>query len=80
MGKAKTHQGTAKRITVTARGKLRRGRQMAGHLKVTKGPKRLRALGHQVAVDSHDTARLKALLPYRPLVRAGRRVRRKSIG
>ncbi len=66
MGKAKTHQGTGKRITVTARGKLRRGRQMAGHLKVTKGPKRLRALRRQVAVHAHDRRRLKLLLPYRP--------------
>src|SRR4030067_8581 len=43
MGKAKTHQGTAKRITVTGGGKLRRGRQMAGHLKVTKSPRRPRS-------------------------------------
>lgn len=65
MGKAKTHQGTAKRITVTARGKLLRGRQMAGHLKAVKSPKRLRALNRGVFVDARDRSRLKALLPYR---------------
>jgi ribosomal protein L35 len=65
MGKAKTHQGTAKRIMVTAGGKLRRGRQMAGHLKVVKSPKRLRALKRAVIVDARDRRRLQALLPYR---------------
>lgn len=65
MGKAKTHQGTAKRIKITGRGKLRRGRQMAGHLKVTKSSKRLRSLGKKVPVHPHDERRIGALLPYR---------------
>lgn len=65
MGKAKTHQGAAKRITVTPRGKLQRGRQMAGHLKVAKSPKRLRALRQRVTVHPYDRRRLEALLPYR---------------
>lgn len=65
MSKAKTHQGTAKRIGVTARGKLRRGRQMGGHLKVTKSPRRLRDLGRQVTVSGRDRRRIAALLPNR---------------
>ena len=65
MGKAKTHQGTAKRIRVTPRGKLQRGRQMAGHLKVSKPPKRLRALRHEVPVHGRDRRRIERLLPYR---------------
>jgi len=65
MGKAKTHQGTAKRIAVTARGKLMRGRQMAGHLKVVKSQKRLRALAKKVELDRRDRRRIEALLPYR---------------
>lgn len=64
MGKAKTHQGTSKRIGVTARGKLRRGRQMAGHLKISKSPRRLRSLKQEAGVDSHDRARITRLLPY----------------
>lgn len=64
MGKAKTHQGTAKRITVTARGKLMRGRQMAGHLKVVKSQKRLRTLATKVEVDRHLRRKIGALLPY----------------
>lgn len=66
MGKAKTHQGTAKRIGMTAGGKLRRGRQMAGHLKVTKSSKRLRSLRRQVPVVGGDRRRLQRLLPYGP--------------
>lgn len=64
MGKAKTHQGTSKRIVVTPRGKLRRGRQMAGHLKVTKSGRRLRALEQEVGVDASDRRRIERLLPY----------------
>ncbi len=66
MGKAKTHQGTAKRISISARGKLRRRRQMSGHLKVTKRAKRLRSLRRTVPVDPRDVRRLETLLPYRP--------------
>ncbi len=65
MGKAKTHRGTAKRIVVTARGKLMRGRQMAGHLKVVKSQKRLRALAKKVELDRRDRRKIAALLPYR---------------
>lgn len=65
MSKAKTHQGAAKRIAVTPRGKLQRGRQMGGHLKVAKSPKRLRALRQRVTVHARDRRRLEALLPYR---------------
>lgn len=65
MGKAKTHQGTAKRITVTGRGKLLRGHQMAGHLKVVKTPKRQRSLAQEVPVSAHYRRKIEALLPYR---------------
>jgi len=65
MGKAKTHQGTAKRIIVTGRGRLRRGRQMAGHLKTSKRPARLRALGREAAVSRSDRRKIEALLPNR---------------
>ena len=65
MGKVKTHQGTVKRIGITGRGKLRRGRQMAGHLKVSKSPRRLRLLAQRVGVHEHDRRRLERLLPYR---------------
>lgn len=63
--KAKTHQGTAKRIGVTGRGKLRRGRQMAGHLKLSKSARRLRALSQEVGVSGVDRRKIEALLPNR---------------
>lgn len=65
MAKGKTHQGTAKRIGITGSGKLRRGRQMAGHLKVTKRPRRLRSLKQEVEVSPRDRRKIEALLPNR---------------
>ncbi len=44
MPKMKTNKAVAKRIKVTARGKLKRHRPMAGHLKSTKSAKRIRNL------------------------------------
>ncbi|MBI3998089.1 MAG: 50S ribosomal protein L35 [Armatimonadetes bacterium] len=63
MKKAKRHQGTAKRISITGSGKLRRGRQHSGHLKVKKRPKRKRSLRQRVPVHPADEARVRALLP-----------------
>jgi len=65
VGKLKTHQGTAKRIRVTGRKRLLRGRQLGGHLMVHKGPKRKRSLRQHPAIEPADLARLKRLLPYR---------------
>ena len=42
--KMKTNKSVAKRIKVTATGKLMRHRPLAGHLKSKKSPKRLREL------------------------------------
>lgn len=44
MPKMKTNKSVAKRIKVTARGKLMRHRPMRGHLKSRKSAKRLRGL------------------------------------
>lgn len=63
MGKAKRHQGTVKRIGVTGSGKLVRGRQHGGHLKVKKRPKRRRSLRAEVRVHGSDDARTRRLLP-----------------
>jgi large subunit ribosomal protein L35 len=65
MRKARTHQGTAKRIKVTGRGKLLRGHQMSGHFKVVKSPKRQRALAQEVPVHAHYRRKIERLLPYR---------------
>jgi large subunit ribosomal protein L35 len=65
MPKLKTHQGTAKRIRVTARKKLLRGRQLGGHLMVGKSPKRRRSLRALRELEHADRRRVAALLPYR---------------
>ena len=61
--KSKPHQGTVKRIGVTGSGKLTRGRQHGGHLKVKKRPKRKRSLRAQVVAHAADQERLRRLLP-----------------
>jgi large subunit ribosomal protein L35 len=63
VGKAKRHQGTAKRVGVTGAGRLTRGRQHGGHLKVKKRPKRRRSLRARVPVHTADGARVRRLLP-----------------
>ncbi len=59
----KTHQGTAKRIGITGGGKLTRGRQHGGHLKVKKRPKRRRSLRSKVLVHPSDDRGIRALVP-----------------
>ena len=65
MGKLKTHQGAAKRIRVTGRKRLLRGRQLGGHLMVHKGSKRKRSLRETREIERADLPRLERLLPYR---------------
>lgn len=65
MPKLKTHQGAAKRIRVTGRGRLLRGRQLGGHLMVGKRPRRKRSLRELREVDPADRARVERLIPYR---------------
>ncbi len=65
MPKLKTHQGAAKRIKVTGRKRLLRGRQLGGHLMVHKRPSRKRSLRQLREVAGVDLARIERLLPYR---------------
>jgi len=51
MPKMKTNKAVAKRVKVTARGKLRRHRAGAGHLKSRKSPKRLRRFRKETNVS-----------------------------
>ncbi|MDQ7848703.1 MAG: 50S ribosomal protein L35 [Armatimonadota bacterium] len=61
--RAKTHQGTAKRMSRTGSGKLVRGRQQGGHLMVKKRPKRRRSLRRRVEVHPADVPKIARLLP-----------------
>ncbi len=52
MPKMKTNKAVAKRVKVTARGKLMRHRPGASHLKSRKSPKRLRRLRSRGVVSA----------------------------
>jgi large subunit ribosomal protein L35 len=64
MPKLKTHQGAAKRIKVTGRKRLLRGRQLGGHLMVHKRPSRKRSLAQTREIETADRARIERLMPY----------------
>ncbi len=65
MPKLKTHGGASKRIRVTGRGRLLRGRQLGGHLMVHKRGSRKRSLRVTREIESSETQRIGRLLPYR---------------
>ncbi|AKK11005.1 50S ribosomal protein L35 [Corynebacterium uterequi] len=60
--KQKTHKGTAKRIKVTGKGKLRREQAGKRHLMEAMSSKRRRNLKGTVDVAKADTKRVKRLL------------------
>jgi len=62
MPKMKTNKAAAKRLKVTGRGKLKRHRVGAGHLKSVKSPKRLRRLRSATLVSSSFVKTAKRLL------------------
>ncbi len=64
MPKIKTHRGLAKRVKVTAKGKIKRGKAFHSHLLSAKTPKQKRRLSKTDTVHSNDAKRIKALLPY----------------
>lgn len=62
MPKMKTNKAIAKRVKVTARGKIKRHRTGAGHLKSVKSPKRIRRLRAATTVSKAFTKHAKRLL------------------
>lgn len=65
MPKMKTNKSVAKRVKVTARGKLMRHRPGAGHLKSRKSNKQLRRMRKACLVAPGFARRAKALLGLR---------------
>ena len=62
--KQKTKKAAAKRFKITRKGKILRGRQMAGHLKMAKS-KSAKTRYKQVAyVSKPEKKRIERLLPY----------------
>ena len=64
MPKMKTHRGTAKRVKLTAKGKLKRSKAFTSHTLTKKSAKRKRNLRKATLVSSGDMKRVRKLLPY----------------
>jgi len=59
MPKMKTHSGTKKRLTITATGKIKRGRPGTSHLAPGKTQKRIRHLRKSTTVATSDLKRIR---------------------
>jgi large subunit ribosomal protein L35 len=62
MPKQKTHKGLAKRVKVTARGKIKHRRAGAGHLMSGKNAKRRRRLGKPSVASTAKAKTMKIAL------------------
>jgi len=62
MAKMKTDRGAAKRIKVTASGRLRRRKAFRSHLLEKKASKRVRRLGREADVARADERQVRRLL------------------
>jgi large subunit ribosomal protein L35 len=64
MPKMRTKRAAAKRLKVTASGKLKRHSGWKSHLLEAKSPKRRRRLRQASLISAADQPRLKKLVPY----------------
>jgi large subunit ribosomal protein L35 len=64
MPKMKTKRGAAKRLKVTASGKILRRKGWKSHLLEWKSPKRKRQLRKVTQISKADTKRIRRLVPY----------------
>jgi len=64
MPKLKTHKGAAKRVRLTATGKIKRGHSHARHILTKKSNKRKRQLDIYTLVSKSDMGRVQEMLPY----------------
>ncbi|MCX8023205.1 MAG: 50S ribosomal protein L35 [Syntrophorhabdaceae bacterium] len=64
MPKLKSHRGLAKRVKVTATGKIMRSKAYHSHLLSSKTPKMKRRLSKPDKVHPADAKRIKNLIPY----------------
>jgi large subunit ribosomal protein L35 len=62
--KLKTHKAMAKRVKVTAGGKILRRKVGINHLRRNKSPQAVRSMDKTFQLATADTRRLKRLLPY----------------
>jgi large subunit ribosomal protein L35 len=64
MPKMKTHRGLAKRVKITAKGKVKRAKAFHSHLMSSKTPKQKRRLAKADTMHPSDIKRIRSLLPY----------------
>lgn len=64
MPKLKTHRGLAKRVKITATGKIKRSKAYHSHLLSSKTPKEKRRLSKSDTVHPSDAKRIRNLIPY----------------
>lgn len=64
MPKMKTHRGLAKRVKVTATGKIKRAKAYHSHLLSSKTPKMKRRLSKSDTIHPSDAKKIKSLIPY----------------
>ena len=64
MPKMKTHRGAAKRMKLTASGKIKRSQAFKSHILTKKTTKRKRHLDTPTTVSKADQARVERMLPY----------------
>ena len=64
MPKIKTKRGLAKRVKVTATGKIKRAKAYHSHLLSSKTPKMKRRLSKSDLVHKSDMKRMKSLITY----------------
>ena len=64
MPKLKTHQATARRISVTGSGKLIRTRHGKSHLRRNRSNRAKREYDEMMPVSPADAKRIRRLLPY----------------
>ena len=62
MPKLKTHKGTAKRIKITAGGKLLRRRAFGGHMLAKKSQSRKRVIGSSAEITGQTAKNIKRAL------------------
>lgn len=64
MPKMKTRKGIKKRFKLTAKGKIKRGRNYSNHLFTSKSSNRKRRLRKSALVHAADAKRIRRALPY----------------
>lgn len=64
MPKMKTHRGAAKRIRITANGKLKRSKANKSHILTKKDSKRRRHLDTETFICKADEKNFYGMLPY----------------